>query len=49
VETVSLNPARVINTHHRKGTLEPGKDADIVLIDKEFNVYSTIINGKLIN
>lgn len=48
VETVSLNPAKVINLHHKKGTLEPGKDADVILIDEEFNVYKTIINGKLI-
>jgi len=48
IETVSLNPAKVINLQNRKGTLESGKDADIILIDERFNVYTTIINGKVI-
>ena len=29
----------------RKGSIEVGKDADIVILDKEFNVKKTIIGG----
>jgi N-acetylglucosamine-6-phosphate deacetylase len=30
------------------GTLEKGNIADLIVHDKEMNIYKTIINGKLI-
>lgn len=41
----SLNPARAIHEDGRKGSLEIGKDADITIIDSNFNVIKTIIGG----
>jgi dihydropyrimidinase len=35
VEIVSTEPARLFGMHPRKGTLEPGSDADVVLLDPE--------------
>lgn len=41
----SLNAARAIRVDGRKGSLEPGKDADIVLVDDEVTVQMTIAEG----
>jgi len=32
----------------KKGELTPGKDADIVIFDKEFTIQTTIIKGKVV-
>lgn len=45
VAAASLNPARAISVHGRKGSLEIGKDADIVIADEDFEVEKTIIGG----
>jgi N-acetylglucosamine-6-phosphate deacetylase len=31
-----------------KGSLEPGKDADIVVFDKDITIDTTIVNGKVV-
>ncbi len=41
----SLNAARAVGFDGRKGSLEPGKDADIVLVDEEVTVHMTIAEG----
>ncbi|MBL8155644.1 MAG: N-acetylglucosamine-6-phosphate deacetylase, partial [Anaerolineae bacterium] len=41
----SLNAARAIRIDERKGSLEPGKDADIVLVDETVTVRMTIAEG----
>ena len=43
----SCVPAKVAGVYQNKGSLEPGKDADITLIDADWNVVSCIIGGKL--
>lgn len=47
-KTSSLNPARSVNLAHRKGSLEAGKDADLVLVDDAINVYLTMVEGRII-
>ena len=44
----SLNPARVLGIEKRKGTLNVGSDADIVLLDEDFRVQRTIIAGRTV-
>ena len=44
----SLNPATAIHCEDRLGSLEAGKDADIIITDKNINVLKTIKKGKLI-
>jgi N-acetylglucosamine-6-phosphate deacetylase len=44
----SLNAARAIGISARKGSLEVGKDADIVLLDEEFNVKLTVAQGEIV-
>jgi N-acetylglucosamine-6-phosphate deacetylase len=45
VNCASLNPANAIGLGDKKGSLEVGKDADIIITDCEFNVEKTIIGG----
>ncbi len=46
VNCASLNPATTIGVADRKGSLEIGKDADIIICDGEFKVQKTIIKGE---
>ena len=45
VNCATLNPATAIGVADRKGSIDVGKDADIVVLDDEFNVKKTIIGG----
>ena len=47
-QTSSLNPARAIGVSNRKGSLEVGKDADLVLVDSEINVLMTVAEGRIV-
>jgi len=47
-QTSSLNAARAIHLSDRKGSLEVGKDADLVLVDEQINVYVTIVDGQVV-
>ena len=47
VNCASLNPAEVIGVSDKKGSLDIGKDADIVILDNEFNVIKTIKKGEM--
>jgi len=46
VNMASLYPARSIGADDRKGSLEPGKDADILIADGDFNIRQTFIRGR---
>ncbi|MBQ7669413.1 MAG: N-acetylglucosamine-6-phosphate deacetylase [Clostridia bacterium] len=43
----SLNPARAIHEDARKGSLEVGKDADIIIVNDNFDIIKTIIGGMI--
>ncbi len=43
----TLNPARVCGVEGRKGTLAPGKDADLVVLDDDYNAVWSIVEGKI--
>ncbi|MBE6777666.1 MAG: N-acetylglucosamine-6-phosphate deacetylase [Ruminococcaceae bacterium] len=47
VKAASLNPAKAIGADDCKGSLEAGKDADIIITDDDFNIVKTIIGGKI--
>ena len=47
VNCASLNPAAAIGIDRYKGSIEPGKDADIIILDDEFNVLKTITGGEI--
>lgn len=44
----SETPARIMGVADRKGTLQRGKDADIVLLDRDLNVRAVWAMGKLV-
>ena len=46
--TSSLNAARAIGISSRKGSLEVGKDADLVLLDESFQVQMTTVHGEIV-
>lgn len=46
VQMASLNPARVMGIADRKGSLEAGKDADIVIFGDNVEVFATIVGGR---
>ena len=45
VRMASLNGVKVLNLDHKKGILAAGKDADIVVLNENFEVEVTILNG----
>lgn len=45
VRAASLNPAESAGVADRKGSLQPGKDADIVLMDGACEVQKTFVRG----
>ena len=48
VAMATLIPAKVINVDNKKGSLEVGKDADIVIFDAEIDVFFTIVEGNVV-
>ena len=46
VRAGSLVPARSVRADGEKGSLKAGKDADIVLMDRDFNVLATFVRGR---
>ena len=45
----TINPAKVVGVDDKKGSLEHGKDADFVILDRDLNVCSTIVRGKIVH
>jgi len=48
IQMASFNPARSIGIDDKKGSLEPGKDADIVILNKNLEAELTIVAGKIV-
>lgn len=46
--TSSLNAARAIGESARRGSLEAGKLADLVLLDDDFSVKLTVVEGEIV-
>ena len=47
VTMASTNPAKQLGLLTRKGSLDIGKDADIVILDNQYNIIKTICRGKV--
>jgi N-acetylglucosamine-6-phosphate deacetylase len=45
VRMASLNGAKVLGLEHKKGILAVGKDADLVVLNRNFDVQMTIYEG----
>ena len=48
VDLATINPARCLHIEDKKGSIEVGKDADFVIVDKDLNVYMTICRGEIV-
>ncbi|HEY6082818.1 MAG TPA: N-acetylglucosamine-6-phosphate deacetylase [Chitinophagaceae bacterium] len=48
VRMITKTPASILGIDSRKGSLIPGKDADIVIFDDDIQIRMTIVNGRVI-
>ncbi|XEC93874.1 alpha-D-ribose 1-methylphosphonate 5-triphosphate diphosphatase [Paenibacillus tarimensis] len=52
VRMASLHPAQALGTDGQRGALEPGKQADLIIVDTEYEGYPivthTIVDGKVV-
>jgi N-acetylglucosamine-6-phosphate deacetylase len=48
VRMITSTPARILQLSDKKGALVPGKDADIVIFDKNIQIEMTIIKGRIV-
>ena len=44
---LTLNPARALKLE-KKGVLQPGADADVVIMDEQFRVIKTLVAGRVV-
>lgn len=49
MKMTSINPAKYINVFNKKGSIDINKDADLLIVDNEFNIVDTIVRGILYN
>lgn len=48
VKMATITPARLLKIEEKKGSLKEGKDADVVIFDKEINILTTIVEGQIV-
>ena len=48
IKCAAVNPAKAIGIYDRFGSIEPGKIANLVLLDKNLEIKHIIKNGKII-
>jgi len=48
IQMITSTPARIMGIEKTKGSLAKGKDADVVIFDKDINVKMTMVNGKIV-
>ena len=47
LKLITQNPAKLLGVEDKKGSISVGKDADIVIFDREFDVKATVVHGKI--
>lgn len=45
---VSANPAKLLGRYAHKGSLAPGKDADLVVLNERYDVVATVCEGRIV-
>lgn len=48
VRMATYNPAKLIGVSQRKGSVEPGKDADLVVFDENIRIKNVLVDGKIL-
>ncbi len=52
LRAMTINPATILGVDNRMGSIEPGKDADIILLDRDLldvqhRVRCTLVSGRV--
>ncbi|MEF2290528.1 MULTISPECIES: N-acetylglucosamine-6-phosphate deacetylase [Virgibacillus] len=47
IEMTAVNPAKQINIYDRKGSITPGKDADVLIVNEHLDIKYTFCRGKI--
>ena len=48
IRSASTNPACAIGVEHDYGSLEPGKLANVLLLDEELNIHTILLRGRML-
>lgn len=48
IRMATLTPTTIVGVGRYKGSIEPGKDADLVVIDEKIQVYLAMVKGKIV-
>lgn len=48
IDFATKNPAKTLGVYDSLGSIKEGKCSDFTILDKDFNVYMTIVNGKIV-
>jgi N-acetylglucosamine-6-phosphate deacetylase len=48
ISMATRNPARVLGIADQMGSLEPGKEANVVVCDADMNVRLTMVGGRVV-
>ncbi len=48
IKTVTENAAQVLGLRQTKGSIAPGREADLVILDQDLSVYATIVAGQIV-
>ena len=48
IQMITSTPARIMGINNVKGSIEKGKDADLIIFNDDINIKMTIVNGRII-
>jgi len=48
IRTATQNPAQVLGLGQTKGSIAPGRDADLVLLENDLTVHATLVAGRVV-
>ncbi len=46
IKMMTMNPAKLLNIYHKMGSIQIGKQADLILFDDKVNIIRAYVNGK---
>lgn len=49
VKMMTITPAKIMSADNKKGSIEVGKDADLVIFDDSIDLHKTIIGGRMVH
>ena len=48
IKMVTSTPAKAVGLYNERGSIEPGKIADLVMLDEDLNVKGVILEGNFV-